>query len=87
MNMKKFKKGDLVLVTSGRDKGKQGEIIKLFPREDKVLVKGVSLYKRHVKPQGNREGGIVSRERPLPTAKIMIMVDGKPVRASKRVRK
>ena len=68
--MKKFKKGDNVLITSGKDKGKTGEIIRIIPKHDTVVVKGLNLYKRHVKPTQNTSGGIVSKERPLPTAKI-----------------
>lgn len=79
-NIKKFKKGDTVLVTSGRDKGMKGEILRLLPKEDKLIVKGVALYKRHVKPTQSREGGIMSIERPIPTAKVALMVEGKPTR-------
>ncbi len=78
--MKKLKKGDQVLVTSGRDKGMKGEILRVLPKLGRVIVKGVGLYKRHVKPTQNREGGVVSVERPQPTAKLMLLVDGKPVR-------
>lgn len=70
--MKKFKKGDSVLITSGKDKGKTGEIIKVLPKLDAVIVKGMNLYKRHVKPTQNTAGGIVAKERPLPTAKISV---------------
>lgn len=78
--MKKFKKGDIVLVTGGKDKGKTGEIIKVLPKKDTVVVKGVNLYKRHVKPTQNTPGGMVARERPLSTGKVMVTVGGKPVR-------
>lgn len=78
--MKKFKKGDLVLVTAGKDKGKTGEIIRIIPKSDSVVVKGANLYKKHVKPTQNSQGGMVSRERPLSTGKIMLTLGGKPVR-------
>ena len=68
--MKKFKKGDTVKITSGKDRGKVGEIIRVFPKHDTVLVKGTNLYKKHVKPSQNTAGGIVTKERPLSTAKI-----------------
>lgn len=84
MNMKKFKKGDVVLVTLGKDKGKTGEIIRVFPKSDTVIVKGANLYKKHVKPTQNTEGGIVTKERPLATAKISHVQDGKPVRFGQR---
>lgn len=80
MKIKKFKKGDQVLVTSGRDKGKTGEILKLFPKKGTVIVKGVSIYKRHRKAQANTPGGIIERERAIPFAKIMLIEGGKPVR-------
>lgn len=78
--MKKFKKGDQVLVTSGKDKGKTGEILRVIPGKDTVVVKGANLYKRHRKATQNTPGGIISLERPLSTAKIMVVEAGKPVR-------
>jgi len=85
--MKKFKKGDIVLVTGGKDKGKTGEIIKVLPKKDTVVVKGVNMYKKHVKPTQNTQGGMVARERPLSTGKVMVTVAGKPVRIGLKVEK
>lgn len=82
--MKKFKKGDVVLVTGGKDKGKSGEIMKVFPKKDTVIVKGANMYKKHVKPTQNTEGGMVSRERPLSTGKISHVENGKQVRFAQR---
>jgi large subunit ribosomal protein L24 len=82
--MKKFKKGDVVLVTGGKDKGKSGEILKVFPKKDSVIVKGANLYKKHVKPTQNTQGGVVSRERPLSTGKISHVENGKQVRFAQR---
>jgi large subunit ribosomal protein L24 len=82
--MKKFKKGDVVLVTGGKDKGKSGEILKVFPKKDAVIVKGANLYKKHVKPTQNTQGGVVSRERPLSTGKISHVENGKQVRFAQR---
>ena len=82
--MKKFKKGDLVLVTAGKDKGKTGEIIRVIPKSDSVVVKGANLYKKHVKPTQNVQGGIVSRERPLSTGKISHVENGKQIRYAQR---
>lgn len=78
--MKKFKVGDQVLVTAGKDKGKTGEIVRVFTIRDRVVVKGVNLYKRHRKATGREEGGIFELERPLPTASIMLVENGVPVR-------
>ncbi len=74
--MKKFKRGDTVIITSGKDKGKKGEIIRILPSQDKVVVKGLNLYKKHLKPRENKPGGVVEIERPLPTAKIMLLDGG-----------
>ena len=57
------KKGDKVVVISGKDKGKQGEVLAAFPKKDRVLVEGVNVVKKHSKPsQVNPQGGIVSQE-------------------------
>lgn len=78
--MKKFKLGDQVLVTAGKDKGKTGEITKILNKQDRVVVKGANIYKRHRKPTQNQAGGIIELERPLPTASVMLVEAGKPVR-------
>ena len=71
----KFKVGDKVLVTAGKDKGQKGEIIKVLPRQDRVIVKGLNIYTKHIKPMGERAGDKVRKERPLSTAKIAIIND------------
>lgn len=58
----KVKKGDKVVVTTGRDKGKQGEIIKVLPQENRVVVAGVNVAKRHTKPSRLGAGGIEQKE-------------------------
>ena len=80
MKIKKFKKGDQVIVTAGKDKGYSGEIVRVLNKKDAVVVKGANLYKRHRKPTQNTAGGVISLERPLSTAKIMLVEAGKPVR-------
>ena len=69
----KFKVNDNVQVTGGKDHGKHGKITKIFPKEDKVLVEGVNMYVKHVKPMQGRSGERVRRERPMHTASIAIM--------------
>jgi large subunit ribosomal protein L24 len=70
----KFKKGDSVLVTIGKDRGKRGKIEKIFPKKDTVLVTGVNLYKRHLKSRGqNKQGGIIDITKPLSVAKIALV--------------
>lgn len=71
----KFKVGDKVLVTAGKDKGQKSEIVAVVPAENKVVVKGLNMYSKHIKPMGERAGDRVRRERPLPTAKVAIIND------------
>ena len=57
-----FKKGDRVVVRTGKDKGKTGEVLRLLPKENRALVQGVNMVKRHTRPGRNQAGGIVDRE-------------------------
>jgi large subunit ribosomal protein L24 len=61
----KIKKGDRVIVTAGRDKGKKGEVLKVMAEENRVLVSGVNMVKRHQKQTQREQGGIVSKESPV----------------------
>jgi large subunit ribosomal protein L24 len=61
----KIKKGDRVIVTTGRDKGKKGEVIKVFAKEDRALISGVNTVKRHQRQTQKQQGGIVSKELPV----------------------
>lgn len=62
----RIKKGDRVYILKGKDRGKEGKIIKAFPKEGKVLVEGINRIKRHTRPtQANRQGGIIEREAPI----------------------
>ncbi|MDG1437009.1 MAG: 50S ribosomal protein L24 [Rickettsiaceae bacterium] len=61
----KIKKGDKVKVTTGKSKGKIGDVIKVFPLKNKVLVAGVNLVKKHTKPSQTSEGGIIQKELPI----------------------
>ena len=71
--MRKYRKGDQVVVITGRDKGRQGAVIKVIDDEH-VLVEGVNLVKKHSKPnpQAGKQGGIVSKEMPMHVAKVAI---------------
>ncbi len=69
----KFKVGDEVIITGGKDKGKKASITRVIPAKDKVVVEGINLYTKHVKPMGGQAGDKVVLERPLPTAKIAIL--------------
>jgi large subunit ribosomal protein L24 len=71
--MLKFKVGDNVKITAGKDKGRDGVIEKLFPKEMKALVPGTNMYKKHVKGVPGREGGIYDLPRPLAFGKFAIV--------------
>lgn len=61
----KIKKGDRVVVITGREKGKSGEILKVLRKEDRVLVQGVNMVRRHTRPSQQSSGGIIEKEAPL----------------------
>ena len=68
----KIKTGDTVIVLSGDDKGKTGKVLKAMPSENKVVVEGVNVNKKHVKPsQANPDGGIQSQEAPIDISNVM----------------
>jgi len=69
----KIKKGDKVRVISGEDRGKEGTILKTYPKDDKVIVEGVNIIKKHAKPtQANPDGGILEYEAPIHASNVMI---------------
>jgi len=78
----KIKKGDRVVVLSGKDKGKTGEVTQALPKEGKVIVSGVNIAVRHTKPtQGDPQGGLKRSEAPLHASKVAhVTADGKPTR-------
>jgi large subunit ribosomal protein L24 len=78
----KIKKGDNVIVRSGKDKGRTGTVLQVMPKEEKVLVQGINVAARHRKPsQTNPQGGIDRREAPMHISKVAITgADGKPTR-------
>lgn len=72
MASSKIRKGDQVVVLSGRDKGKKGEVIRVLDRGNRVLVQGVNVVKRHTRPQTGNPGGIVEKEASLDVSNIAI---------------
>ena len=79
----KIKKGDSVVVRSGKDKGRSGTVLQVMPKDGKVLVEGVNIATRHRKPtQINPQGGIERREAPMAISKVSLAdpKDGKPTR-------
>lgn len=72
--MNRVRKGDKVVVVAGKDKSKTGTVLVVYPKENKVLVEGVNLIKRHTKPNAaNPEGGILEREAPLHVSNVQLV--------------
>ncbi len=95
--MQKIRKGDKVVVLTGKDKGRTGEVIQVMPKEDRAVVRGVNMVKRHQRQTQGQEAGIISKEASLHISNIAIadkdgkptrvgfsVVDGKKVRVAKR---
>ena len=78
----KIRKGDKVIVLTGRDKGKSGEVIEVRPSESRALVRGVNMVRRHQRQTAALQGGIISKEAPLHLSNLAIAdpKDGKPTR-------
>ena len=68
--MQRIRKGDQVAVLAGRDKGKRGEVLKVMPKDDRVIVQGVNMVKRHTKPTQFDQGGIVEKEASIHVSNI-----------------
>lgn len=83
----KIKKGDRVVVLTGRDKGKRGEVIAVMPKENRALVRGVNMVRRHQRQTASQEGGIISKEAPIHLSNLAIEdpTDGKPTRVGFRI--
>lgn len=69
----KIKSNDVVLILSGKDKGKKGNVLKAFPKLDKVLVEGINMVKKHVKPRGNIKGTTVEKSLPLHVSNVALI--------------
>ncbi len=85
----KIKKGDQVIVITGRDKGKTGEVTKAMPKDNKVVVAGINLAKRHTKPTQENAGGIISKEMPIHVSNVALIdpKSGKATRVGIKVEK
>jgi large subunit ribosomal protein L24 len=82
----KIKKGDNVIVLSGKDKGKQGTVSRVLPKTNQVIVDGINVAKKHQKPKGaNQQGGIIDRDLPINASNVALVVDGKPTRVGFKV--
>jgi large subunit ribosomal protein L24 len=83
----KIRKGDKVIVLTGRDKGRSGEVIEVRPTESRALVRGVNMVKRHQKQTAQQEGGIISKEASIHLSNVALAdpKDGKPTRVGFKI--
>jgi large subunit ribosomal protein L24 len=83
----KIRKGDKVVVLAGRDKGRTGEVVEVRPDENRALVRGINMVKRHQRQTAQQEGGIISKELPVHLSNIALAdpKDGKPTRVGFKV--
>ena len=83
----KIKKGDTVVVLTGRDKGKSGEVIQMLPADNKALVRGINMVRRHQKQTQTQEAGIVAKEAPIRLSNVALAdpKDGKATRVGFKV--
>ena len=84
---KKIRKGDSVIVLTGADKGKTGDVLRVFPKEQRVIVQGTNLVKRHNQPSANNPGGIDEKEAPIHVSNVAIVdpETGKPTKIGFKV--
>jgi large subunit ribosomal protein L24 len=82
----KIKKGDEVIILSGKDKGATGTVIRAIPKEHRVVVEGVNLVKKHKRANrtGGQQGEVITREAPIHVSNVAIVEDGKPTRVGYR---
>ncbi len=79
--MQKIRKGDKVVVLTGKDKGRTGEVIQVMPKEDRAVVRGVNMVTRHQRQTASQEAGIISKEAPIHLSNLALEdKDGKPTR-------
>ncbi|KQT60231.1 MULTISPECIES: 50S ribosomal protein L24 [unclassified Aureimonas] len=85
--MQKIKKGDKVVVLAGKDKGLSGEVLQVMPKDDKAVVRGVNMVKRHTRQTASQEAGIISKEAPIHLSNLSVAdpKDGKPTRVGFKV--
>ena len=85
--MQKIRKGDKVVVLTGKDKGRTGEVVQVMPKEDRAVVKGINLVKRHQRQTQTQEAGIITKEASIHLSNIAIAdpKDGKPTRVGFKV--
>ncbi|MBB5539695.1 50S ribosomal protein L24 [Rhizobium giardinii] len=84
--MQKIRKGDKVVVLTGKDKGRSGEVLQVLPKEDRAVVRGVNMVKRHQRQTQSQEAGIINKEASIHLSNIAVAdKDGKPTRVGFKV--
>ncbi|PYE86787.1 50S ribosomal protein L24 [Phyllobacterium leguminum] len=85
--MQKIRKGDKVVVLAGKDKGRTGEVLSVAPKEEKAVVRGINMVKRHQRQTQTQEAGIISKEAPIQLSNLAVAdpKDGKPTRVGFRI--
>jgi large subunit ribosomal protein L24 len=82
----KLRKGDTVVVIAGKDKGQEGEVVQVFPADNKVIVNGINRAKKHQKARAvNQQGGIIDRDMPVDVSNLMLVHKGKPTRVGYQI--
>ncbi len=85
--MQKIRKGDKVVILTGKDKGRSGEVLQVMPKEDRAVVRGINVVKRHQRQSASQEAGIISKEASIHLSNLAIAdpKDGKPTRVGFKV--
>ncbi|MSO16089.1 MAG: 50S ribosomal protein L24 [Ilumatobacteraceae bacterium] len=83
----KFRKGDTVQIIAGKDAGSQGEIIEVRPKDNKVIIEGRNIVKRHMKARSaNQKADIIEKPMPIDASNVMLVVKGKPTRVGYKIK-
>jgi large subunit ribosomal protein L24 len=85
--MQKIRKGDKVVILTGKDKGRSGEVLVVMPKEDRAVVRGINVVKRHQRQTASTEAGIITKEAPIHLSNLAIAdpKDGKPTRVGFKI--
>jgi large subunit ribosomal protein L24 len=83
----KIRKGDRVVVLAGKYRGIEGEVLQVMPKDERVLVRGVNVIKRHQRQTPQQQGGIITKEAPIHISNVALSVDGKPTRVGFKIQK
>jgi large subunit ribosomal protein L24 len=84
--MQKIRKGDNVIVLTGKDKGRTGEVVRVMPKESRAVVSGINMIRRHQRQTQTQQAGIISREAPIHLSNLALVdSDGKPVRVGFKI--